>query len=46
MPGSGLLSLAIAMGRSPQELLDDEPEYWLNRLLLYHNPNSYLLTRS
>lgn len=37
MPDAVLLELAVRMGRSPQELLDDEPEYWLNRLLIYVN---------
>jgi hypothetical protein len=40
MPGSRLISLAIEMGRTPQELLDaldDEPEYWRERFWIYVN---------
>jgi hypothetical protein len=40
MPDAGLISLAIRMCRTPQELLDaleDEPEYWRNRFWIYVN---------
>jgi hypothetical protein len=40
MPDAGLISLAIRMGRTPQELIDaieDEPEYWRNRFWVYVN---------
>lgn len=40
MPDAGLISLAIRMGRTPQELLDAieaEPEYWQNRFWIYVN---------
>lgn len=40
MPEAGLISLAIHMNRTPQELLDaldDEPEYWQNRFWIYIN---------
>lgn len=40
MPESGLLKLAVAMGRNPQELEDEFPEYWLNRLLIFVNAES------
>jgi len=40
MPGSGVISLAIRMGKTPQQLLDeleDEPEYWRTRFWIYVN---------
>jgi hypothetical protein len=40
MPGAGLISLAIAMGRTPSELLaaiENEPEYWRSRFWIYVN---------
>ena len=40
MPGSSLISLAMSMGKTPQELLDaldDEPEYWRERFWIYIN---------
>ena len=40
MPEAGLISLAIQMGKTPQQLiddLDDEPEYWRERFWIYVN---------
>jgi len=40
MEGAGLIRLAIAMGRTPSELLaalEEEPEYWQNRFWIYIN---------
>ena len=40
MPGAGVISLALSMGRTPGELLEaleDEPEYWRSRFWLYVN---------
>lgn len=40
MPGSALISLAIQMGKTPQQLidaLDAEPDYWRERFWIYVN---------
>jgi hypothetical protein len=40
MPESALISLALRLGRLPGELeeaLEEEPEYWANRLWIYVN---------
>lgn len=40
MDGAGLISVAIRMGKTPQELLDaldEEPEYWRCRFWAYVN---------
>jgi hypothetical protein len=40
MPDAGLISLAIGMGRTPEELIaavEDQSEYWRERFWIYVN---------
>jgi hypothetical protein len=40
MPGSLVIGVAMSMGKTPQQLLDeldDEPEYWRERFWIYVN---------
>lgn len=44
MSGSLVISVAMRMGKTPQQLLDeleDEPAYWRERFWIYVNAGGY-----